>query len=86
MDPLIVVRPAGQLSLDLIVGQKGLAGQINHNHLAGAEFALGDDFTLINRDHSRFGSGYHQIVAGGQITHGAQTVSIQSSPRLLCHQ
>ena len=69
--------PAGQLLLDLGVGDDALLDRIHQEHAAGLQAALLANILGRHVDHAGLGGQHDQIVLGDDVAAGAQAVAVQ---------
>ncbi len=79
LDPIAERLGSGELVLDFGVAIKAAVFHIDGDHLAGAKCALLDHGGFVDRDHARLGTSNQQALAGDDIAHRAQAVTVKSA-------
>jgi hypothetical protein len=77
LEPFAVRLAAGQLLLDLGVGDDALLDRIDQEHAARPQAALLANVFGRNFKNAGFGGQHHQVVLGDDVAAGAQAVAVQ---------
>ena len=75
--PLLVGLGAGELGLDLVVGDDALLLEVDEQHLARLQAPLLDDAAFLDRQHAGLGGHDHLVVGGDHVAGGAQAVAVE---------
>ncbi len=82
LEPLPVRVALGELRLEFLVGDEAALVEIDEQHLARLQAPLGDDVLLRDGQDAHLRRHHDALVAGDQITRGAQPVAVERGPDL----
>ncbi len=77
LQPLLVGVAAGELGLDLLVGNEAAFLEVDEEHLAGLQAPLGDDLAFRDLQHAHLRRHDDAVVAGDEIARRAQAVAVE---------
>ncbi len=75
--PLGVGMAAGEIGLDLVVGDDAALFEVDQQHLARLQAPLGDDPRFLDGQHTRLGGHDHLVVGGDHVARRPQAVAVE---------